>query len=156
MRDELDQFRAIQPCEACHGKRLKSEALAVKIKGKDISDISALFIGDAVGWFSDLETTQLSAQDQEIASRILKEINARLRFLANVGLRYLNLSRNSGTLLGRRVPAYPAGFADWLWFDRVLYVLDEPSIGLHQRDKYRLLATLTRLRDLGNTVLVVE
>ena len=99
VRDELDQFRAIQPCEDCKGKRLKSEALAVKIEGRDISDISALSIGDAVVWFTELEE-KLSAQDQEIASRILKEINERLGFLANVGLRYLNLSRNSGTLSG--------------------------------------------------------
>ena len=155
VRDELDQFRAIQPCEACHGKRLKSEALAVKIKGKDISDISALSIGDAVGWFSELET-QLSAQDQEIASRILKEINERLGFLANVGLRYLNLSRNSGTLSGGESQRIRLASQIGSGLTGVLYVLDEPSIGLHQRDNDRLLATLTRLRDLGNTVLVVE
>ena len=155
VRDELDQFRAIQPCDACHGKRLKSEALAVKIKGKDISDISALSIGDAVGWFSELET-QLSAQDQEIASRILKEINERLGFLANVGLRYLNLSRNSGTLSGGESQRIRLASQIGSGLTGVLYVLDEPSIGLHQRDNDRLLATLTRLRDLGNTVLVVE
>ncbi|MGB1395808.1 MAG: excinuclease ABC subunit UvrA [Candidatus Puniceispirillaceae bacterium] len=155
VRDELDQFRAIQPCDACHGKRLKSEALAVKIKGMDISDISALSIGDAVGWFSELET-QLSAQDQEIASRILKEINERLGFLANVGLRYLNLSRNSGTLSGGESQRIRLASQIGSGLTGVLYVLDEPSIGLHQRDNDRLLATLTRLRDLGNTVLVVE
>ena len=155
VRDELDQFRAIQPCDACHGKRLKSEALAVKIDGKDISDISALSIGDAVGWFSELEA-QLSAQDQEIASRILKEINERLGFLANVGLRYLNLSRNSGTLSGGESQRIRLASQIGSGLTGVLYVLDEPSIGLHQRDNDRLLATLTRLRDLGNTVLVVE
>ena len=155
VRDELDQFRAIQPCDACHGKRLKSEALAVKIEGKDISDISALSIGDAVGWFSELEA-QLSAQDQEIASRILKEINERLGFLANVGLRYLNLSRNSGTLSGGESQRIRLASQIGSGLTGVLYVLDEPSIGLHQRDNDRLLATLTRLRDLGNTVLVVE
>ncbi len=155
VRDELDQFRAIQPCDACHGKRLKSEALAVKIDSKDISDISALSIGDAVGWFSELET-QLSAQDQEIASRILKEINERLGFLANVGLRYLNLSRNSGTLSGGESQRIRLASQIGSGLTGVLYVLDEPSIGLHQRDNDRLLATLTRLRDLGNTVLVVE
>ena len=155
VRDELDQFRAIQPCDACHGKRLKSEALAVKIDSKDISDIAALSIGDAVGWFSALEA-QLSAQDQEIASRILKEINERLGFLANVGLRYLNLSRNSGTLSGGESQRIRLASQIGSGLTGVLYVLDEPSIGLHQRDNDRLLATLTRLRDLGNTVLVVE
>ncbi len=155
VREELEQFRAIQPCDACQGKRLKSEALAVKINGKDISDISALSIGDAVGWFSGLES-QLSAQDQEIASRILKEINERLGFLANVGLRYLNLSRNSGTLSGGESQRIRLASQIGSGLTGVLYVLDEPSIGLHQRDNDRLLATLTRLRDLGNTVLVVE
>ena len=155
VREELEQFRAIQPCDDCQGKRLKSEALAVKINGKDISDISALSIGDAVGWFSGLES-QLSAQDQEIASRILKEINERLGFLANVGLRYLNLSRNSGTLSGGESQRIRLASQIGSGLTGVLYVLDEPSIGLHQRDNDRLLATLTRLRDLGNTVLVVE
>jgi len=155
VRDELDQFRAIQPCEDCKGKRLKSEALAVKIEGMDISDISALSIGDAVVWFTDLEA-KLSATDQEIASRILKEINERLGFLANVGLRYLNLSRNSGTLSGGESQRIRLASQIGSGLTGVLYVLDEPSIGLHQRDNDRLLATLTRLRDLGNTVLVVE
>ncbi len=155
VRDELDQFRAIQPCEDCKGKRLKSEALAVKIGGKDISDISALSIGDAVVWFKQLQE-KLSAQDQEIASRILKEINERLGFLANVGLRYLNLSRNSGTLSGGESQRIRLASQIGSGLTGVLYVLDEPSIGLHQRDNDRLLATLTRLRDLGNTVLVVE
>ena len=155
VRDELDQFRAIQPCEDCKGKRLKSEALAVKIEGRDISDISALSIGDAVVWFTELEE-KLSAQDQEIASRILKEINERLGFLANVGLRYLNLSRNSGTLSGGESQRIRLASQIGSGLTGVLYVLDEPSIGLHQRDNDRLLATLTRLRDLGNTVLVVE
>ncbi|MGB1625892.1 MAG: excinuclease ABC subunit UvrA, partial [Candidatus Puniceispirillaceae bacterium] len=155
VREELEQFRAIQPCDDCQGKRLKSEALAVKINGKDISDICALSIGDAVGWFSGLES-QLSAQDQEIASRILKEINERLGFLANVGLRYLNLSRNSGTLSGGESQRIRLASQIGSGLTGVLYVLDEPSIGLHQRDNDRLLATLTRLRDLGNTVLVVE
>lgn len=155
VRDELDQFRAIQPCEDCKGKRLKSETLAVKIEGMDISDISALSIGDAVVWFTDLEA-KLSATDQEIASRILKEINERLGFLANVGLRYLNLSRNSGTLSGGESQRIRLASQIGSGLTGVLYVLDEPSIGLHQRDNDRLLATLTRLRDLGNTVLVVE
>ena len=155
VRDELEKFRAQHPCDSCHGKRLKPEALAVRVAEKDISEVSALAIGDALEWFADLGKS-LSAQDNEIASRILKEINERLGFLGNVGLRYLNLSRNSGTLSGgesqRIIRASQIGSG----LPGVLYVLDEPSIGLHQRDNDRLLSTLVRLRDLGNTVLVVE
>ena len=155
VREELDKFRANHPCEHCHGKRLKPESLAVKIDKKDISDISSLSISEALSWFQSLETS-LDPQRSEIAARILKEINERLGFLANVGLNYLNLSRNSGTLSGGESQRIRLASQIGSGLTGVLYVLDEPSIGLHQRDNDRLLATLTRLRDLGNTVLVVE
>ncbi len=155
VREELEKYRRIQPCDSCEGKRLKEESLAVKILNKDISDISALSIGDAVDWFADLNS-HLSAKDKEIASRILKEINERLGFLDNVGLNYLNLSRNSGTLSGGESQRIRLASQIGSGLTGVLYVLDEPSIGLHQRDNDRLLGTLTRLRDLGNTVIVVE
>ena len=155
VREELDKFRANHPCDTCHGKRLKPESLAVKIDAKDISDISSLSIADALAWFSALEAS-LDPQRAEIATRILKEINERLGFLANVGLNYLNLSRNSGTLSGGESQRIRLASQIGSGLTGVLYVLDEPSIGLHQRDNDRLLATLTRLRDLGNTVLVVE
>ena len=155
VREELEKYRRIQPCDSCGGKRLKKESLAVKILNKDISDISALSIGDAVDWFADLNN-HLSAKDKEIALRILKEINERLGFLDNVGLNYLNLSRNSGTLSGGESQRIRLASQIGSGLTGVLYVLDEPSIGLHQRDNDRLLGTLTRLRDLGNTVIVVE
>lgn len=155
VRDELEKFRTIQPCESCKGKRLKPASLAVRIAGKDISDVAALSIGDAVEWFTSLSKS-LSEQQSEIALRILKEINERLGFLSNVGLRYLNLSRNSGTLSGGESQRIRLASQIGSGLTGVLYVLDEPSIGLHQRDNDRLLSTLTRLRDLGNTVLVVE
>ena len=155
VREELEKYRRIQPCDSCGGKRLKKESLAVKILNKDISDISALSIGDAVEWFASLHS-HLSAKDKEIASRILKEINERLGFLDNVGLNYLNLSRNSGTLSGGESQRIRLASQIGSGLTGVLYVLDEPSIGLHQRDNDRLLGTLTRLRDLGNTVIVVE
>ena len=155
VRDELEKFRAIQPCESCKGKRLKPESLAVRIADKDISDVAALSIGDAEKWFTNLSNS-LSQQQSEIAVRIMKEINERLGFLSNVGLRYLNLSRNSGTLSGGESQRIRLASQIGSGLTGVLYVLDEPSIGLHQRDNDRLLATLTRLRDLGNTILLVE
>ena len=155
VREELEKYRTVQPCDSCKGKRLKPESLAVKIANKDISDIAALSIGDAVNWFQELSKS-LTAKEQEIASRILKEINERLGFLNNVGLNYLNLSRNSGTLSGGESQRIRLASQIGSGLTGVLYVLDEPSIGLHQRDNDRLLGTLTRLRDLGNTVIVVE
>ena len=155
VREELDKFRANHPCEGCGGKRLKPESLAVKVSQKDISAIASMSIADALAWFTALEET-LDPQRAEIATRILKEINERLGFLANVGLNYLNLSRNSGTLSGGESQRIRLASQIGSGLTGVLYVLDEPSIGLHQRDNDRLLATLTRLRDLGNTVLVVE
>ena len=155
VREELEKFRANHPCEACGGKRLKPEALAVKVADHDISDISRLSIGDARDWFAGLND-RLQGQESEIASRILKEINERLGFLVNVGLGYLSMARNSGTLSGGESQRIRLASQIGSGLTGVLYVLDEPSIGLHQRDNDRLLATLVRLRDLGNTVLVVE
>ena len=155
VREELEKFRANQPCDACGGKRLKPEALAVRIADCDISDISRLSIGEARDWFAGL-SDKLSGQESEIAARILKEINERLGFLVNVGLSYLSMARNSGTLSGGESQRIRLASQIGSGLTGVLYVLDEPSIGLHQRDNDRLLTTLVRLRDLGNTVLVVE
>ena len=155
VREELEKFRANHPCEACGGKRLKAEALAVKVADHDISDIARLSIADARDWFVGLDE-KLRGQESEIASRILKEINERLGFLVNVGLGYLSMARNSGTLSGGESQRIRLASQIGSGLTGVLYVLDEPSIGLHQRDNDRLLATLIRLRDLGNTVLVVE
>ncbi|MDX2028121.1 MAG: excinuclease ABC subunit UvrA [Alphaproteobacteria bacterium] len=155
MREEMSRYQSSQPCEACHGQRLKPEALAVKIAGLNISDITNFSIKKAGAWFADL-TKHLTAKQREIAARILKEINERLGFLNNVGLEYLTLSRNSGTLSGGESQRIRLASQIGSGLTGVLYVLDEPSIGLHQRDNDRLLETLKRLRDLGNTVLVVE
>jgi excinuclease ABC subunit A len=155
VREEMEKFRANHPCDGCGGKRLKAESLAVKIDMKDISDIARLSIGDARDWFSGL-SEKLRGQESEIAARILKEINERLGFLVNVGLNYLSMARNSGTLSGGESQRIRLASQIGSGLTGVLYVLDEPSIGLHQRDNDRLLATLVRLRDLGNTVLVVE
>ncbi len=155
IREELSKYQASAPCEACTGYRLKPEALAVKIVGKHIGEISELSIGEARDWFDGLEP-QLRSQHQEIARRILREINERLGFLGNVGLDYLTLSRTSGTLSGGESQRIRLASQIGSGLTGVLYVLDEPSIGLHQRDNDRLLATLRRLRDIGNTVIVVE
>ncbi len=155
VREELEKFRANHPCDSCNGKRLKPEALAVKVDQNDISDVARLSIGDARDWFAGLND-KLHGQESEIAARILKEINERLGFLVNVGLGYLSMARNSGTLSGGESQRIRLASQIGSGLTGVLYVLDEPSIGLHQRDNDRLLATLVRLRDLGNTVLVVE
>ncbi len=155
MREEISKYQTSSPCDTCHGDRLKAEALAVKIAGKNIAEITRLSIGEALVWFRKLEEC-LSDKDREIARRILKEIDERLRFLANVGLEYLSLSRTSGTLSGGESQRIRLASQIGSGLSGVLYVLDEPSIGLHQRDNDRLLATLARLRDLGNTVIVVE
>ena len=155
IREELGKYQADHPCSSCGGKRLKPEALAVKIAESDIADVSTLSIGDAVAWFTSVNE-KLSVQENEIASRILKEINERLSFLANVGLNYLSMGRSSGTLSGGESQRIRLASQIGSGLTGVLYVLDEPSIGLHQRDNDRLLQTLKRLRDLGNTVLVVE
>ena len=155
VRDEIAKFQSAQPCPACNGKRLKQEALAVKIGGLDISDATSFSIRSANDWFSDVEQ-HLTSQKIEIASRILKEIKDRLKFLNDVGLDYLNLSRSSGTLSGGESQRIRLASQIGSGLTGVLYVLDEPSIGLHQRDNERLLETLRRLRDLGNSVIVVE
>ena len=155
VREELERFQNVTECEACHGARLKPEALAVKIGMRNISEVTALSIADAVDWFSGLHK-KLTAKQREIAERILKEINERLGFLNNVGLDYLTLDRASGTLSGGESQRIRLASQIGSGLTGVLYVLDEPSIGLHQRDNDRLLATLRRLRDIGNTVIVVE
>jgi excinuclease ABC subunit A len=155
VREELGRFQSETPCEVCHGARLRPEALAVKIAHKDIAEISTLAIRPARDWFASLED-QLTDKQLEIARRILKEINDRLRFLVDVGLEYLNLSRSSGTLSGGESQRIRLASQIGSGLTGVLYVLDEPSIGLHQRDNARLLTSLKGLRDLGNSVLVVE
>ncbi|HVI99426.1 MAG TPA: excinuclease ABC subunit UvrA [Sphingomonas sp.] len=155
MREELSKYQTAQPCETCHGARLKPEALAVKVAMRDISSVTRLSVVDALAFFAHLPT-DLTDQQNEIARAILKEIDERLGFLNNVGLDYLNLDRTSGTLSGGESQRIRLASQIGSGLSGVLYVLDEPSIGLHQRDNDMLLATLKRLRDLGNTVLVVE
>ena len=155
MREELSKYQTSQPCETCHGARLKPEALSVKIAGVDIATPTKMSVGDALVWFGNVDQT-LTNQQQQIAKAILKEINERLGFLNNVGLDYLNLDRTSGTLSGGESQRIRLASQIGSGLSGVLYVLDEPSIGLHQKDNDRLLATLRRLRDLGNTVIVVE
>lgn len=155
IREDLAKYQNTSPCESCSGKRLKPEALAVKINNKDISQACEMSIADAQAWFADLPK-KLKKQQNEIAVRILKEINERLTFLVNVGLEYLTLSRASATLSGGESQRIRLASQIGSGLTGVMYVLDEPSIGLHQRDNHRLLETLRRLRDIGNTVLVVE
>ena len=155
MREELSKYQTSQPCETCHGARLKPEALAIKIAGVDIATPTKMSVADAVVWFGNVDQT-LTNQQQQIAKAILKEINERLGFLNNVGLDYINLNRTSGTLSGGESQRIRLASQIGSGLSGVLYVLDEPSIGLHQKDNDRLLATLRRLRDLGNTVIVVE
>ena len=155
VREEISKFQTISKCETCGGTRLKPEALAVKIDGKHISEVTEHSIGHAREWFAGL-SERLNAKQNEIASGILKEINQRLGFLHAVGLEYLDLSRTSGTLSGGESQRIRLASQIGSGLTGVLYVLDEPSIGLHQRDNARLLDTLRRLRDLGNTVIVVE
>ncbi|MGB7915690.1 MAG: excinuclease ABC subunit UvrA, partial [Rhodomicrobium sp.] len=155
VREELSRYQSDAPCEECAGFRLKPQALAVKVDGKHIGQASRLSIRAANAWFNELPD-KLSAKQNEIATRILKEIRERLRFLNDVGLDYLALSRNSGTLSGGESQRIRLASQIGSGLTGVLYVLDEPSIGLHQRDNARLLETLKHLRDLGNSVLVVE
>jgi excinuclease ABC subunit A len=155
VREELARFQSDYPCEACHGYRLKPQALSVRIAGLNIGDVSLMSIRKANAWFGELPA-MLTKQQNEIAGRILKEIRERLVFLVDVGLDYLTLSRSSGTLSGGESQRIRLASQIGSGLTGVLYVLDEPSIGLHQRDNARLLETLRRLRDLGNTVIVVE
>jgi excinuclease ABC subunit A len=154
-REEIEKFQALTACERCSGFRLKPEALAVKIDRLHIAEVSEMSIGAAAVWFEGL-TDKLSPKQNEIAGRILKEIRERLKFLNDVGLEYLTLSRTSGTLSGGESQRIRLASQIGSGLTGVLYVLDEPSIGLHQRDNARLLETLKHLRDLGNTVIVVE
>lgn len=155
MREEIERFMSATPCPACRGYRLKPEALAVKIAGKHIGEVTELSIRKADQWFTELPAA-LTDKQNEIAVRVLKEIRERLRFLNDVGLDYLTLSRNSGTLSGGESQRIRLASQIGSGLTGVLYVLDEPSIGLHQRDNARLLDTLKHLRDIGNTVIVVE
>ncbi|PPD01830.1 MAG: excinuclease ABC subunit A [Hyphomicrobium sp.] len=155
VREELSRYQAAHPCDACGGYRLKPQALAVKIGGKHIGEVGDLSIKAANLWFADIPKT-FTKQQTEIATRILKEIRDRLKFLNDVGLEYLTLSRASGTLSGGESQRIRLASQIGSGLTGVLYVLDEPSIGLHQRDNDRLLITLKHLRDIGNTVIVVE
>ncbi len=153
MRKDIERFMQERPCHACHGKRLKPEVLAITIDDQSIMDVCSLSIDDAVGFFDSLK---LSDSDAMIASQIFKEIKARLKFLQDVGLNYLNLLRSAASLSGGEAQRIRLATQIGSGLQGVLYVLDEPSIGLHQRDNERLITTLKHLRDLGNTVLVVE
>ena len=155
IREELSKYQTVTTCDACDGNRLKPEALAVKLAGKHIGDVAKMSIDESGEWFTHLHTT-LNKNQNEIARRILREINERLGFLQNVGLEYLTLSRASRTLSGGESQRIRLASQIGSGLTGVLYVLDEPSIGLHQRDNNRLLDTLKRLRDLGNSVVVVE
>ncbi len=152
-REKLEEFMNIMSCPSCHGARLKPETLCVRVGGSNIQEICSLSVTDAENFFAQLE---LPAKEAEIGRRVLKEIRERLSFLINVGLDYLTLDRTSGTLSGGESQRIRLATQIGSSLVGVLYILDEPSIGLHQRDNRRLLETLKRLRDLGNTVLVVE
>ena len=154
-REEISQYQSETSCDKCKGMRLKDEALCVKVNKLNISEVTHFSIEDAQKWFDDLDKI-LTLRDKKIAQHILKEINERLNFLLNVGLNYLTLSRESGTLSGGESQRIRLASQIGSGLTGVLYVLDEPSIGLHQRDNKKLIAALKRLRDLGNTVIVVE
>jgi excinuclease ABC subunit A len=152
-REKLEEFMNIMPCPSCQGARLKPETLCVRVAGRNIQEICSLSVTDAEAFFAKLE---MLPKEMEIARRVLKELRERLSFLINVGLDYLTLDRTSGTLSGGESQRIRLATQIGSSLVGVLYILDEPSIGLHQRDNRRLLETLKRLRDLGNTVLVVE
>ena len=154
-REEISQYQSDTKCERCNGHRLKDEALCVKIDGLHISEVTEKSIYDAAKWFEELKNN-LDKRQVKIAEHILKEINERLNFLLNVGLDYLTLSRESGTLSGGEAQRIRLASQIGSGLTGVLYVLDEPSIGLHQKDNVKLINALKRLRDLGNTVIVVE
>jgi excinuclease ABC subunit A len=155
MRNEIENYMRIVECPACHGKRLKPEVLAVTVADKSIVDVSDLAVDEARKFFDSLNA-QLSEKDKKIAKQILKEITARLVFLIDVGLSYLTIDRNADTLSGGEAQRIRLATQIGSGLTGVLYILDEPSIGLHQRDNDKLLKTLKSLRDLGNTVIVVE
>ena len=153
IRRDIERFMQERPCHACHGLRLKPEVLAITVGGQSIMDVCSLSIDDALDWFNGLK---LDAKEAKIAQMILKEIGARLQFLQDVGLNYLNLLRSATTLSGGEAQRIRLATQIGSGLMGVLYVLDEPSIGLHQRDNARLIRTLKHLRELGNTVIVVE
>ena len=153
MREFYENYMTVIPCSVCHGARLKPEVLGVTVGGKNIYDVTNMTIRQCDAFLSRVELTE---REKKIASQILKEIHARLGFLLNVGLEYLTLSRSAGTLSGGEAQRIRLATQIGSGLTGVLYVLDEPSIGLHQRDNDRLLSTLKKLRDLGNTLIVVE
>ena len=153
MRAEYENYMSSITCPDCHGERLKKEVLAVTINGKSISDVTKMSVRDAKKFFEEIKLTDT---EKLIANQVLKEINARLGFLVNVGLGYLTLARSAGTLSGGEAQRIRLATQIGSGLTGVLYILDEPSIGLHQRDNDKLLATLKNLRDLGNTLIVVE
>ncbi|MFD1863321.1 excinuclease ABC subunit UvrA [Planococcus chinensis] len=153
IREQMEKYMGEQPCPTCHGYRLKPESLAVKLNGLHIAEVSQYSIVEADQFFSGLE---LSEKDKQIAAMILREINERLGFLINVGLDYLTLNRASGTLSGGEAQRIRLATQIGSRLTGVLYILDEPSIGLHQRDNDRLINTLKNMRDIGNTLIVVE
>lgn len=153
VREFIEEYMSAKPCPACNGDRLKPEVLAVRIDDKNISQVTRLSVNDALDYFEEL---QLSEKEMAIARLILKEIKSRLGFLRNVGLEYLSLSRAAGTLSGGEAQRIRLATQIGSALTGVLYVLDEPSIGLHQRDNVRLIRTLEHMRDLGNTLIVVE
>lgn len=153
VRDQMEKYMAQRPCPSCDGYRLKEETLAVKVNDVHIGKVTELSIGEADGFF---KTLQLSEKDQQIAELVLREIEERLGFLINVGLDYLTLSRASGTLSGGEAQRIRLATQIGSRLTGVLYILDEPSIGLHQRDNDRLIGTLKSMRDIGNTLIVVE
>src|SRR6185295_4754874 len=152
-RAELEAYMSAEPCPACQGRRLKPEALAVRVGGRPIDEVASETITDVIAFFEDLA---LKPREREIAGKILKEIRDRLRFLDNVGIGYLNLSRGAASLSGGESQRIRLATQIGSKLMGVLYVLDEPSIGLHQRDNRKLIDTLLSMRDLGNTVVVVE
>ena len=152
-REKIEEYMSMRPCPECKGARLRPESRAVKVGGIPIHEFTALSAKRAIEWMDALE---LSNQDRAIARLILREIDERLRFLDNVGVGYLSMERASSTLSGGEAQRIRLATQIGSSLVGVLYILDEPSIGLHQRDNARLIATLERLRDLGNTVLVVE
>jgi len=153
MRDQFEEFMSVKPCSACHGSRLRPEALAIKVGGLDIHELTELTVSRMITFFDDLQLTEKQAL---IGKQVLKEIRARLSFLATVGLDYLTLARMAGTLSGGEAQRIRLATQIGAGLVGVLYILDEPSIGLHQRDNDRLLSALKHLRDAGNTLIVVE
>ncbi|MCX7006460.1 MAG: excinuclease ABC subunit UvrA, partial [Kiritimatiellaeota bacterium] len=153
MRQKLSEYMSRQPCTSCDGSRMRPETLACRVSGKNVVEVTQLSVKNAIEYFNHLDTSE---QEEKIAHEVIKEIRQRLSFLANVGLDYLTLDRESGSLSGGEAQRIRLATQIGAGLVGVLYVLDEPSIGLHQRDNEKLIATLKGLRDIGNTVVVVE